>query len=146
MTIYWTWGEILNNGFQNEHQEGTIRVTPDAGSPMTRQKWTDVMDIIQGTFTLTLQEYIDFMSWYKSTIKQGTIPFQYYDCRYDVYRTARLTQKPTYTTNSKYYNVSIQMVFDSGIIYQERTLVANPDLVLIANPDKVLVANKKLRV
>ena len=25
MTIYWQWGEILNNGFQNEHQEGRYR-------------------------------------------------------------------------------------------------------------------------
>lgn len=146
MTNYWRWGQILNNGFRNEHQEGFIELTPDAGSPFKRQKWTDVMDIIQGTFTLTALEYTDFMSWYKSNIKQGSLPFQYYDCRYDIYRTARLIGKPNYTSNSKFFNVSVQIALDTGIIYQERTLVANPDFVLLANSDKVLVANKKLRI
>lgn len=146
MTIYWTWGEILSNGFQNEYQDGTIEINPDAGIPYKRQKFSDTMDIIQGVFILDNIQYIDFMSWYKFNIKQGTLPFQYYDCRYNVYRTARVVGKPTYSTNSKYYNVAITLSFDSSIIYQERTLVANPDLVLIANPDKVLVANKKLRI
>lgn len=144
--IYWTWGQILNNGFQNEYQDGTLEITPDAGVPYKRLRFSDTMDIIQGVFTLNKQQYIDFMSWYKFNIKQGTIPFQYYDCRYDIYRIARIVGKPTYSTNSNYYNMQVTITFDSNIIYQERTLVANPDLVLVANPDKVLVANKKLRI
>lgn len=146
MTIYWIWGEILNNNFRNEHQEGFVEVTPDAGSPLKRQKWTDVMDIMQGSFTLTAQKYVDFMSWYKTTIKQGSIPFEYYDCRYGIYRTTRIVGKPTYSSNSKFFNISIQLIFDNDIIYQDRVLVANPDKVLVANPDKVLVASKKLRI
>jgi hypothetical protein len=75
----WKWGQIKLDGFQNEFQEGYIEVTPDAGPPFRRERFSDIQDILKGTFTLLKIKYIDFMSWYKSDIKQGALPFKYFD-------------------------------------------------------------------
>ena len=48
----WKWGQIKLSGFQNEFQEGHIEITPDAGIPFRRQRFTDIQDIVQGSFTL----------------------------------------------------------------------------------------------
>ena len=80
----WKWGQIKLSGFQNEFQEGHIEITPDAGIPFRRQRFTDIQDIVQGSFTLDKLSYIDFMSWYKSDILQGALPFKYYDARIDL--------------------------------------------------------------
>ena len=103
----WKWGQIKLDGFRNEYQEGYIEVTPDAGIPFRRERFSDIQDIIQGNFTLDKTQYIDFMSWYKLNIRQGAIPFTYYDCRIGQNRVARIVGKPTFTSNSKYYDVFI---------------------------------------
>ena len=129
----WKWGQIKLDGFRNEFQEGYIEVTPDAGIPFRRERFSDIQDIVQGNFTLDKTQYIDFMSWYKSNIRQGAIPFKYFDCRIGQERTARITGKPTFTSNSKYYDVSITLTFDSEIFYLDRVLAANYEIPLVAN-------------
>lgn len=133
----WKWGQIRLDGFQNEFQEGYIEVTPDAGIPFRRERFSDIQDIIQGKFTLEKVQYIDFMSWYKFNIRQGAIPFKYYDCRIGQERTTRIVGKPTWSSNSKYYDMSITLTFDSEVFYLDRVLSANPNLPLVAN-DKYL--------
>lgn len=133
----WKWGQIRLDGFQNEFQEGYIEVTPDAGIPFRRERFSDIQDIVQGKFTLEKVQYIDFMSWYKFNIRQGAIPFKYYDCRIGQERTTRIVGKPTWSSNSKYYDMSITLTFDSEVFYLDRVLSANPNLPLIAN-DKYL--------
>lgn len=129
----WTWGQIKLDGFRNEYQEGYIEVTPDAGIPFRRERFSDIQDIIQGNFTLDKTQYIDFMSWYKFNIRQGAIPFKYYDCRIGQNRVTRIVGKPTFTSNSKYYDVSITLTFDSGVFMFDRVLAANSAIPLIAN-------------
>ena len=129
----WKWGQIKLDGFRNEFQEGYIEVTPDSGIPFRRERFTDIQDIIQGSFTLTKMQYIDFMSWYKSNIRQGAIPFEFYDCRIGQNRVTRIVGKPTFTSNSKYYDVSITLTFDSGVFMFDRVLAANSAIPLIAN-------------
>ena len=133
----WKWGQIRLDGFQNEFQEGYIEVTPDAGIPFRRERFSDIQDIVQGKFTLTRLQYIDFMSWYKFDIRQGAIPFKYYDCRIGQERTTRIVGKPTWSSNSKYYDMTITLTFDSEVFYLDRVLSANPNLPLVAN-DKYL--------
>lgn len=133
----WKWGQIRLDGFQNEFQEGYIEVTPDAGIPFRRERFSDIQDIIQGKFTLEKVQYIDFMSWYKFNIRQGAIPFKYYDCRIGQERTTRIVGKPTWSSNSKYYDMSITLTFDSEVFLLDRVLSANPNLPLVAN-DKYL--------
>ena len=133
----WKWGQIRLDGFQNEFQEGYIEVTPDAGIPFRRERFSDIQDIIQGKFTLEKVQYIDFMSWYKSNIRQGANPFKYYDCRIGQERTTRIVGKPTWSSNSKYYDMSITLTFDSEVFLLDRVLSANPNLPLVAN-DKYL--------
>ena len=129
----WTWGQIKLDGFRNEYQEGYIEVTPDAGIPFRRERFSDIQDIIQGNFTLDKTQYIDFMSWYKFNIRQGAIPFEYYDCRIGQNRVTRIVGKPTFTSNSKYYDVSITLTFDSGVFMLDRVLAANSAIPLVAN-------------
>lgn len=133
----WKWGQIRLDGFQNEFQEGYIEVTPDAGIPFRRERFSDIQDIIQGKFTLEKVQYIDFMSWYKFNIRQGAIPFKYYDCRIGQERTTRIVGKPTWSSNSKYYDMTITLTFDSEVFLLDRVLSANPNLPLVAN-DKYL--------
>lgn len=133
----WKWGQIRLDGFQNEFQEGYIEVTPDAGIPFRRERFSDIQDIIQGKFTLEKVQYIDFMSWYKFNIRQGAIPFKYYDCRIGQERTTRIVGKPTWSSNSKYYDMTITLTFDSEVFLFDRVLRANPNLPLVAN-DKYL--------
>lgn len=133
----WKWGQIRLDGFQNEFQEGYIEVTPDAGIPFRRERFSDIQDIVQGKFTLEKVQYIDFMSWYKFNIRQGAIPFKYYDCRIGQERTTRIVGKPTWSSNSKYYDMSITLTFDSEVFLLDRVLSANPNLPLVAN-DKYL--------
>lgn len=129
----WKWGQIKLDGFRNEFQEGYIEVTPDAGIPFRRERFSDIQDIIQGNFTLDKTQYIDFMSWYKFNIRQGAIPFKYFDCRIGQNRVTRIVGKPTFTSNSKYYDVSITLTFDSGVFMLDRVLAANSAIPLIAN-------------
>lgn len=143
--LKWQWGQLKNSGFQNEHQEGYIEITPDAGAPYRRERFTDVMDIVQGSLTLSKVDYIDFMSWYKHELKQGAIPFLFTDVRYGVDRVARIFEKPAYATNSKYFDVSIKIGFDSDVIEQPRQLTANVLKGLVANGKK-LCASKILHV
>lgn len=129
----WKWGQIKLDGFRNEFQEGYIEVTPDAGIPFRRERFSDIQDIIQGNFTLDKTQYVDFMSWYKFDIRQGAIPFEFYDCRIGQNRVTRIVGKPTFTSNSKYYDVSITLTFDSGVFMLDRVLAANSAIPLIAN-------------
>lgn len=129
----WKWGQIRLDGFQNEFQEGYIEVTPDAGIPFRRERFSDIQDIIQGKFTLSRLKYIDFMSWYKADIRQGALPFKYFDCRIGKERIARIAGKPTFSSNSRYYDISVTLVFDSEVFYLDRVLAANYDLPLVAN-------------
>ena len=129
----WKWGQIKLDGFRNEFQEGYIEVTPDAGIPFRRERFSDIQDIVQGNFTLDKTQYIDFMSWYKFDIRQGAIPFEYYDCRIGQNRVTRIVGKPTFTSNSKYYDVSITLTFDSGVFMLDRVLAANSAIPLVAN-------------
>ncbi len=131
--LEWKWGKIKLEGFQNEYQEGYIEVTPDAGPPYRRERFSDIQDIVQGTFTLIKPDYVDFMSWYKYDTKQGTIPFKIFDCRIEQERVARIVEKPTYNSNSKYFDMNIKLIFDSGIFYLDRVLAANVRLPLVAN-------------
>lgn len=131
--IKWKWGQIKLDGFRNEFQEGYIEVTPDAGIPFRRERFSDIQDIIQGNFTLDKTQYVDFMSWYKFDIRQGAIPFEFYDCRIDKNRVARISGKPTFASNSKYYEVSVTLMIDSGIFYLDRVLAANYEIPLVAN-------------
>lgn len=141
--IKWVWGKPLISSYSNEPQNGYIETTPDAGIPFRRQKFTDIMDLAQATFILDRNEYIDFMSWYKHDIRQGTIPFEIFDCRYGVERVARLIDKPTYQPNSKFWNVTVNIAFDSNIIEQERALIVNNEY-LIVNDNDFLIVNKKV--
>lgn len=132
----WRFGEILSNGFKNELQEGFIELTPDAGSPFRRVVFTDTQDLIQGTFNVSRFQYIDFMGWYRNTIKQGTIEFEYYDCRVDANRVARVIGKPTYTTISDRFNISITLSLEPYTTIQDEAIF-DSDNVAIADSDGV---------
>ena len=139
----WTFGNFLNDSYQNEFQQGYLEITPDAGIPFRREIFSDIQDIVSGNISLDNGAYLDFMSWYKYNIRQGTLPFLFYDCRVQTERVARLTiEKPQYSRNSNRWNVSVTIIFDSGAFYPERVLVCNEVLPLEAD-GKTLTVNVK---
>lgn len=142
----WAWGEFQVNNFQEEFQEGCIEIAPDAGVPTRKVRFTDIQDLIQGTFTLNKTEYIAFLAWFKTTIKCGTIPFLYYDSRVEQARTVRIVGKPAITSNSNMYNITVQFAFDSNIVYMDRYLLVNATQKLLVNSEQPFIVTKKLRV
>jgi len=143
---YWTWGKIKSDGYTSQFQQGFMEITPDAGIPFRMQRFTDVGSIFQGTFILDKNTKKDFESWYKFNIRQGSIPFKFYDCEVEQYRTTRIIENPTYNTVSNMFSISIKMMFDSEIFNVSRYLKVNNGSYLLVNNGKRLIVNKKLRV
>lgn len=142
----WTWGNIKNAGFQNEQQTGYIETTPDAGIPFRRKLFSDVGDIIQGSITLTKDQYLQFMSWYNYNTQQGSIAFDFYDCRIGTTRTARFIDKPKYSSNSTNFDVQVILYLSPITIYQDIDSIINENDLLIVNDDDILTASVKLRL
>ena len=145
--LEWTWGKPLIEGFSNKPQKGYFEIAPDAGIPFRRLNFTDIGDLATCNFILDRSDYIKFMSWYKFELRQGTLPFLIWDCRYQRKRVARLIDDvPVYNTNSNYYNLSLTMYFQPEVIYQDFRLVVNDTDYLIVNNNDYLVASEPLRI
>lgn len=145
--IEWTWGKPLIEGFSNKPQKGYSEISPDAGIPFRRLNFTDICDLATCNFDLSRSDYIRFMSWYKYELRQGTLPFLIWDCRYKIQRTARLVDDvPQYTTNSNRYSLSLTIAFMPEIIYQEFNLIDKEDFYLIVNENDPLVISQELRI
>ena len=145
--IEWTWGKPLIEGFSNQPQKGYIEIEPDAGIPFRRLKFTDIQDLASCNFVLNRTDYIRFMSWYKYELRQGTMPFEIWDCRYGIKRVARLVgDVPNYNTISNYYNLSLTLAFESGVHVFDWVLVVNENDPLIVNNNDNLLAGVELRL
>lgn len=147
MTVQWIWGKPLIEGFSNQPQKGYTEIEPDAGIPFRRLMFTDIYDLATCNFDLNRSDYIRFMSWYKTDLRQGTIPFEIFDCRYGITRTARLVgDVPQYTTNSNRYNLSVTLAFMPDVIYQDFYLIVNDNENLIVNDNDYLLVNQELSI
>lgn len=145
--LEWTWGKPLIEGFSNKPQKGYSEIAPDAGVPFRRLNFTDIGDLATCNFILDRSEYIKFMSWYKFELRQGTLPFLIWDCRYKRQRVARLIDDvPVYNTNSNRYNLSLTMYFQPEVILQDFRLIVNDTDYLIVNNNDYLVASEPLRI
>ncbi|PNX49890.1 MAG: hypothetical protein BV457_00185 [Thermoplasmata archaeon M9B1D] len=142
----WRWGDLLSNSFQDEDQNGFIEVSPDAGQPFRRETFTDIDNIIKGYIIVSLEDYLDFKSWYRNTIKQGTIPFTFYDCRIEVDRTARFLDKPLYRQVSNYYQIEVKLSLEQTKIYVDYSLLTEGGEYLLTEGGENLVATKELIV
>lgn len=142
----WRFGEILSNGFSNEEQTGFSEVSPDAGSPFRRQEFTDIQDLISGTFILTAAQYIDFKGWYRNEVRQGSLSFDYYDCRVEQTRTARIIGKPQYNTVSNHYRVSITLSLESVVVTTTDNLVSQAGDNIVSLSGDQIVTTTKFRI
>lgn len=146
MTLRWKWGKPLIQGFTNKPQKGYSEIEPDAGIPFRRLNFTDIGDLATCNFDLDRYEYIRFMSWYKYECRQGTIPFEIWDCRYKRFRTARIVDEvPNYSTNSNRYNLSLTLYFTPEIVNVDFNLIVYESNRLIVNNDDALVVTQPLR-
>lgn len=145
--LEWKWGNPLLSGYSNKPQKGYIEIEPDAGLPFRRLMYSDIQDIVTASFSLTRTEYIYFMSWYKTELRQGSLPFLMYDCRYGIKRTARIVgDVPQYQSNSNRQNLSLTIAFESSIIYEEKYLTVDENSILLVNEDDALLVNYGLRI
>ena len=145
--LEWTWGKPLLENFNNSPQKGYTEIEPDAGLPFRRLKFSDITDLANCNFILSRSDYIRFMSWYKYELKQGTEPFEIWDCRYKIKRVARLVgDVPQYSTNSNYYNMSVTIAFNSAVEVIDFALAVDDDVVLVVNNNDVLLGGRDLRV
>lgn len=147
MTLKWVWGKPLIQGFSNQPQKGYNEIEPDAGIPFRKLNFTDVGDIATCNFDLTRSDYIRFMSWYKYECRQGTIPFEIWDCRYKRNRIARIVgDVPVYNTNSNRYNLSVTLFFTPEIVSQDFALAVDDYVYLIVNDNDALIVGHELRI
>lgn len=145
--LEWKWGNPLLSGYTNKPQKGYIEIEPDAGLPFRRLVFSDIQDLVTASFSLTRTEYIYFMSWYKTELRQGSLPFLMYDCRYGIKRTARIVgDVPQYQSNSNRQNLSLTIAFESSIIYEEKYLTASANNTLLVNENDALLVNYGLRI
>ena len=145
--LEWTWGKPLIQGFSNQPQKGYSEIEPDAGVPFRRLNFTDIQDLATCNFVLNRTDYVRFMSWYKYELRQGTMPFKIWDCRYGIQRTARFVgDVPQYSTNSNYYNLSVVIAFESSVETFEWVLVVNENDPLIVNENDKLLVGVTLRL
>lgn len=145
--LEWIWGKPLIEGFSNKPQKGYNEITPDAGVPYRRLNFSDIQDLATCNFVLNRSDYTRFMSWYKYELRQGTIPFKIWDCRYGIQRTARLVgDVPQYNTHSNYYNLSLTVAFEPAVQVFDWVLVVNENDPLIVNKFDNLTAGVELRL
>lgn len=142
----WRFGEIIANSFKNEIQQGYSEVTPDAGSLYRRQEFTDVKDLIQGQFILTQVQYLDFMDFYRREIRQGSLSFEYYDCRVDMTRTASIIGKPTFTTVSNRYYVNITLALEEVSYIIDQNLVTDSGELVVTDSGEQITVQVEVRV
>lgn len=135
----WRWGNPLGNNFRNEPQEGFNEVTPDAGRPYRRQAFTDIYDVVSCSFRVTRQEYTSFMSWYNRDIAQGSVPFDFYDCRIDETRTARIVGKPQYNATSIYFDITVVLALDPFIRIVDMVLETEDGKLITTEDGKLIL-------
>jgi hypothetical protein len=138
--IKWKWGKPLVSNFSNKLQEGYIETQADAGIPFRRLRFSDSLDLITASFVLSREEYIAFISWYRYDIRQGAIPFLYYDCRIDAERVARIIGNPEYAPKSTKRTVTLTLALEPVTVYNDYILLVNDNDHLIVNDnDKLTV-------
>lgn len=144
--LEWKWGKPLLSGFSNKPQKGYVEIEPDAGIPFRRQTFSDIYDLVTATFSLTREQYPFFYSWYKYDLRQGTLPFLFFDCRYKQNRIARLIgDVPEFQPNSNRYTLSVNLALEPLVINQNRYLTVQNNIPLIVNDNDVLIVNYGLR-
>lgn len=145
--LEWTWGNPLLSNFSNKPQQGYIETQPDAGLPFRRLAFSDIQDLVNASFSLTREEYLMFYSWYKFDLRQGTLPFAMYDCRYKIKRTARIVgDVPQFQANSNRQTLSLTIAFEPTVLHEDRFLTVNNGIPLIANTDDTLIVNYGIRL
>lgn len=145
--LKWTWGNPLLSGYSNKPQKGYVEIEPDAGLPFRRLTFSDIQDLVTATFSLTRYEYQRFYSWYKYDLRQGTLPFKMFDCRYGIDRTARLIgDVPQFQANNKRQNLSVTIAFEPSSKMIDACLMVGNNSPLIVNNNDALLVSYELRI
>lgn len=145
--LEWKFSKPLVNGFSNQPQKGYLETSPDAGIPFRRLLFSDIFDLVTCSFSFTREEYANFISWYRFDLKQGALPFLFFDCRYKKNRVARIIgDVPQYQTESNRFKLNLQIGFEPDIIYSEKLLTVADNKYLIVNGNDRLVVNYGLRI
>jgi hypothetical protein len=100
----WKFGKLLASNWSQEPQKGYIENSPEAGKSFRREMFTDINKLRTGSVILEKGVAQEFENWFKNTIKQGTIPFDIYDCYVGFEREAR------------FYDGSYKMVDVGGLM------------------------------
>lgn len=142
----WNWGDLLSNNFRDEDQNGFLEVSPDAGKPFRRETFTDIDNILSGSIILDLDDYIRFKSWYRNTLKQGSISFTFYDCRTETERMAKFLDKPLYRQVSNLWNISVKLSLEQTSILEDLNLLTEGGDEILTEGGDTIIATKELIV
>lgn len=63
------------NGYSETPDVNVASFTPEVGPPKLRRRMSISTDVISFTTWMTATEYATFLTFYKTTIKDGTLPF-----------------------------------------------------------------------
>jgi hypothetical protein len=67
---------FLVDGFSHQPVSNSMKVDPEVGEPLTRQRFTGEIDDVSGTLTtLTTEQVNDLRNFYRYDLKDGSLRF-----------------------------------------------------------------------
>jgi hypothetical protein len=89
----------LRGNNQEKLGNNKLSFKPDSGDTFERTRFTAISDEIQMSFQMTLAQYNIFMDFYKVTLGNGVLDFQFYDISSGTIKDFHITSDPTQAFN-----------------------------------------------
>ncbi len=80
--------------------ENKLSFKPDYGDPIERNRFTSTSDTGVMSFQMTLQQYRDFRTFYKTTLGSGVLDFSLYDDILGAVKDYHIDSSPTASRNA----------------------------------------------
>jgi hypothetical protein len=89
---------VDQSDYRETPADTTIRSEVDAGIPKVRRRFTAGIDVIDVTYNLTMAELATLDDFYRSTTKNGSLPFTYTHPRLGTTVVCRFKGAPQYSS------------------------------------------------
>lgn len=101
---------FITSGFEMAQQNAVIRTQMDTGAPKRRRRFTAAIKMIKGSMVLTTTQYSTLDAFYTSTLKNGSLPFDFAHPISGSSISCYFTEPPKYTANGPWLvNASISL-------------------------------------
>jgi hypothetical protein len=85
--------KLLHDGYQTSRQSTVVRVTPDAGVPISHSRFSTAGRILAVKIYVNTEP--EWWVWYNKATRNGAVPFWVYDAKVNGFMRCRFTDEPT---------------------------------------------------